>query len=179
MNGLTHLDEDGAARMVDVSAKATTAREAVASGRIAMSAEAAAAIAQGLVKKGDVLAVARVAGGRRDRRPRRRASRRLGGVLAVAVAGGRRWRADGRRPGLGRRRYRLRRRPRLDQRIVELRRLRRIEPPGVLYEHGLERLRRPRRGPRPRRFPQRLELLHQLAPQARARAFLCGAAAEL
>ncbi|MEA3391309.1 cyclic pyranopterin monophosphate synthase MoaC [Sphingobium sp. CCH11-B1] len=62
MNGLTHLDEDGAARMVDVSAKATTAREAVASGRIAMSAEAAAAIAQGLVKKGDVLAVARVAG---------------------------------------------------------------------------------------------------------------------
>ena len=62
MNGLTHLDEDGAARMVDVSAKATTAREAVASGRIAMSAEAATAIAQGLVKKGDVLAVARVAG---------------------------------------------------------------------------------------------------------------------
>jgi cyclic pyranopterin phosphate synthase len=62
MSGLTHLDEDGAARMVDVSAKATTAREAIASGRIDMSAEAADAIAQGLVKKGDVLAVARVAG---------------------------------------------------------------------------------------------------------------------
>jgi cyclic pyranopterin phosphate synthase len=62
MSGLTHLDADGAARMVDVSAKATTAREAVASGRIDMSGEAAAAIAQGLVKKGDVLAVARVAG---------------------------------------------------------------------------------------------------------------------
>lgn len=62
MTGLTHLDADGAARMVDVSAKAVTAREAVASGRIDMIADAAAAIAQGLVKKGDVLAVARVAG---------------------------------------------------------------------------------------------------------------------
>lgn len=62
MISLTHLDEDGAARMVDVSAKAVTAREAVAAGRIDMSGEAAAAIAQGLVKKGDVLAVARVAG---------------------------------------------------------------------------------------------------------------------
>ena len=62
MNGLTHLGDDGSARMVDVSAKAVTAREAVATGHIAMSAEAAAAIAQGLVKKGDVLAVARVAG---------------------------------------------------------------------------------------------------------------------
>ena len=62
MSRLTHLDEDGAAHMVDVSAKATTARQAVASGRITMSAEAREAIAQGLVKKGDVLAVARVAG---------------------------------------------------------------------------------------------------------------------
>lgn len=62
MTGLTHLDADGAARMVDVSAKAVTAREAVASGRIDMSATAAKAIAEGLVKKGDVLAVARVAG---------------------------------------------------------------------------------------------------------------------
>jgi len=59
---LTHLDEDGAARMVDVSAKPATAREATATGRIAMSAEAATAIRDGLVKKGDVLAVARVAG---------------------------------------------------------------------------------------------------------------------
>ena len=62
MSSLTHLDEDGAARMVDVGAKAVTAREAVASGRIDMSVEAARAIADGLVKKGDVLAVARVAG---------------------------------------------------------------------------------------------------------------------
>jgi cyclic pyranopterin phosphate synthase len=60
--GLTHLDADGAARMVDVSAKAATAREATATGCIAMSAEAARAIAEGAVKKGDVLAVARVAG---------------------------------------------------------------------------------------------------------------------
>lgn len=62
MSGLTHLDSEGAARMVDVSAKAVTAREAIASGRIDMCSEAAAAIADGLVKKGDVLAVARVAG---------------------------------------------------------------------------------------------------------------------
>lgn len=62
MSGLTHLDEDGAARMVDVGTKAATAREAIASGRIDMSAQAATAIADGLVKKGDVLAVARVAG---------------------------------------------------------------------------------------------------------------------
>ena len=62
MSGLTHLDADGSARMVDVSAKAVTAREAVAAGRIDMSDEAARAIAEGLVKKGDVLAVARVAG---------------------------------------------------------------------------------------------------------------------
>lgn len=59
---LTHLDSTGAAHMVDVGAKPVTAREAVATGRIAMSAEAAAAIAAGAVKKGDVLAVARVAG---------------------------------------------------------------------------------------------------------------------
>lgn len=62
MSRLTHLDEDGAAHMVDVSAKATTRRQAIASGRISMSAEARQAIAAGLVKKGDVLAVARVAG---------------------------------------------------------------------------------------------------------------------
>ncbi|MEH3106257.1 MAG: cyclic pyranopterin monophosphate synthase MoaC [Sphingomonas fennica] len=62
MTRLTHLDEAGAARMVDVSAKAETKRSATAAGRIAMSAEAAAAIAAGAVAKGDVLAVARIAG---------------------------------------------------------------------------------------------------------------------
>ncbi len=62
MSDLTHLDESGAARMVDVGAKAETQREAVATGRIVMSAQAAAAIRDGLVKKGDVLSVARVAG---------------------------------------------------------------------------------------------------------------------
>ncbi|MGU3391073.1 cyclic pyranopterin monophosphate synthase MoaC [Sphingomonas sp. M1A8_2b] len=62
MTGLTHIDEAGAARMVDVGGKAVTAREAVATGRITMSREAAAAIGAGTAKKGDVLAVARVAG---------------------------------------------------------------------------------------------------------------------
>ncbi len=62
MTGLTHLDESGAARMVDVGAKAVTQRVAVATGRITMSAEAAAAIAAGAVQKGDVLATARIAG---------------------------------------------------------------------------------------------------------------------
>jgi cyclic pyranopterin phosphate synthase len=62
MTGLTHIDEAGAARMVDVGGKAITAREAVATGRITMSPAAAAAIGAGTAKKGDVLAVARVAG---------------------------------------------------------------------------------------------------------------------
>ena len=62
MSGLTHLDADGSARMVDVSAKAHTARVAIAEGRIRLSAEALAAIRAGSVKKGDVLAVARIAG---------------------------------------------------------------------------------------------------------------------
>jgi cyclic pyranopterin phosphate synthase len=62
MSDLTHLDENGAARMVDVAGKLVTAREAVATGRITMSAEAAAAIRAGSVKKGDVLATARIAG---------------------------------------------------------------------------------------------------------------------
>jgi cyclic pyranopterin phosphate synthase len=62
MGGLTHLDEQGAARMVDVSAKAATVREAVATGRIDMNAQAARAIAEGAIAKGDVLAVARIAG---------------------------------------------------------------------------------------------------------------------
>ena len=62
MNKLTHLDDAGAAHMVDVSAKAVTKREATAGGHIAMSAEALAAIRDGALAKGDALAVARVAG---------------------------------------------------------------------------------------------------------------------
>jgi len=62
MSALTHLDADGAAHMVDVGDKAVTRREATATGRIAMSAEAVAAIRAGALKKGDVIAVARVAG---------------------------------------------------------------------------------------------------------------------
>ncbi|KQM18003.1 molybdenum cofactor biosynthesis protein MoaC [Sphingomonas sp. Leaf24] len=59
---LTHLDADGSAHMVDVGGKAVTQRVAIATGRITMSPEALVAIRDGLVKKGDVLAVARVAG---------------------------------------------------------------------------------------------------------------------
>lgn len=62
MNGLTHLDDSGAARMVDVGGKAETRRRAVASGRIAMSADALAAIHAGNAPKGDVLSAARIAG---------------------------------------------------------------------------------------------------------------------
>lgn len=59
---LTHLDEAGHARMVDVGGKQATARVAIASGRIRMSAQALAAIRDGDVAKGDVLAAARIAG---------------------------------------------------------------------------------------------------------------------
>jgi cyclic pyranopterin monophosphate synthase len=62
MSKLTHLDDAGSAAMVDVSAKSETIREAVATGQIAMSAEALAAIRTASIKKGDVLAVARIAG---------------------------------------------------------------------------------------------------------------------
>ena len=62
MSGLTHLDESGAARMVDVGAKSETARSATATGRIAMNAAALAAIRDDAVPKGDVLAAARIAG---------------------------------------------------------------------------------------------------------------------
>ena len=59
---LTHLDHEGAAHMVDVGGKPATARKAVASGRITMSAEALAAIRAGNAPKGDVLGTARLAG---------------------------------------------------------------------------------------------------------------------
>ena len=62
MANLTHLGADGAAHMVDVSAKADTAREAVAEGRITMAAEALDAVRAGNIKKGDVLGTARIAG---------------------------------------------------------------------------------------------------------------------
>lgn len=60
--GLTHVDEAGAARMVDVSAKAVTARSATASGRVLVSAEVVALLRGEGVPKGDALAVARIAG---------------------------------------------------------------------------------------------------------------------
>ena len=59
---LTHLDESGAARMVDVSGKQVTRRRAVARAFVRMSADTAAAVAAGDAPKGDVLGVARIAG---------------------------------------------------------------------------------------------------------------------
>ena len=62
MSKLTHLDSQGAARMVDVGGKPETARSATATGRILMSAETLAAVRDGSGPKGDVLAAARLAG---------------------------------------------------------------------------------------------------------------------
>jgi cyclic pyranopterin phosphate synthase len=62
MDGLTHVDESGAARMVDVSGKDVTAREAVASGRVRVSARVVELLRGEGVPKGDALAVARIAG---------------------------------------------------------------------------------------------------------------------
>ena len=60
--GLTHLDAAGRARMVDVGDKQATARTAVASGRLVMSAETRARVIDGAVPKGNVVEVARIAG---------------------------------------------------------------------------------------------------------------------
>ena len=62
VEGLTHVDESGAARMVDVSGKDVTAREAVAAGRVTVSPEVVALLRGAGVPKGDTLAVARLAG---------------------------------------------------------------------------------------------------------------------
>ncbi|PLW66849.1 cyclic pyranopterin monophosphate synthase MoaC [Pseudohalioglobus lutimaris] len=62
MSELTHLDETGSARMVDVGAKAVTERVAVARGAVTMDAETLRLLREGGHKKGDVIAVARIAG---------------------------------------------------------------------------------------------------------------------
>ena len=62
MKRLTHFDKRGQARMVDVSAKSETKREAVASGSVSMNKETFEMIREGGTAKGDVLGVARVAG---------------------------------------------------------------------------------------------------------------------
>jgi cyclic pyranopterin phosphate synthase len=62
MNELTHLDSSGEARMVDVGDKGITRREAIASGRVIMKPDTLEQIKAAKLKKGDVLAVARVAG---------------------------------------------------------------------------------------------------------------------
>ncbi len=60
--GLTHLDPLGRARMVDVTPKDPSHRRAIARGRVYMEPDTASLVARGAVAKGDVLAVARVAG---------------------------------------------------------------------------------------------------------------------
>ena len=59
---LSHLDEEGQARMVDVGDKDVTSREAVARGYVSIQPETARLIREGLMKKGDVLTVAQIAG---------------------------------------------------------------------------------------------------------------------
>ena len=59
---LSHLDEEGRAHMVDVGGKADTERSATAKGEVILRAETLALIRQGLMKKGDVLTVAQLAG---------------------------------------------------------------------------------------------------------------------
>jgi cyclic pyranopterin monophosphate synthase len=61
-DGFTHLDQAGAARMVDVSGKDVSVREAVASGRVLVSAQVVGLLRSGGMPKGDALAVARIAG---------------------------------------------------------------------------------------------------------------------
>ncbi len=61
-DGLSHIDDEGTARMVDIGAKAETQRLAVASGVIRMSETALAAVKNGDAPKGDVLGTARIAG---------------------------------------------------------------------------------------------------------------------
>jgi cyclic pyranopterin phosphate synthase len=58
----SHFDARGRARMIDVGAKPITAREAVACGRVHLSADAFRAVAEGSAAKGDVLGIARIAG---------------------------------------------------------------------------------------------------------------------
>ena len=62
MSGLTHIDAEGRARMVDVSAKPPTSREAVARGEVRMTPATRALAVSGEGKKGDVRAVAELAG---------------------------------------------------------------------------------------------------------------------
>ncbi|GHE36885.1 cyclic pyranopterin monophosphate synthase accessory protein [Streptosporangium violaceochromogenes] len=62
MSGFTHIDETGAARMVDVSAKEVSVRTASATGKVLLSAEAVALLRSGEIPKGDALGTARIAG---------------------------------------------------------------------------------------------------------------------
>jgi cyclic pyranopterin monophosphate synthase len=62
MDGLSHIDDEGRARMVDVGGKEVTSREAVAACRVLLSRETARLLSEGGLPKGDALPVARIAG---------------------------------------------------------------------------------------------------------------------
>jgi cyclic pyranopterin monophosphate synthase len=62
MSGFTHVDDTGAARMVDVSGKDVTVRTATATGRVTVSPDVVALLRDDALPKGDALAVARIAG---------------------------------------------------------------------------------------------------------------------
>jgi cyclic pyranopterin phosphate synthase len=62
MDKLTHIDENGRPRMVDVTAKADTQRQAITKGTVQMKAETLRLLQKGLLPKGDVLSVAQIAG---------------------------------------------------------------------------------------------------------------------
>ncbi|MBL4871271.1 MAG: cyclic pyranopterin monophosphate synthase MoaC [Robiginitomaculum sp.] len=59
---LTHIDEDGRVNMVDISAKPQTSRVAIAAGRVRMKKETLALVGSAMVKKGDVITIAEIAG---------------------------------------------------------------------------------------------------------------------
>ena len=82
---LSHLDEHGNARMVDVGAKPDTERVAVAAGEVLMRPETLALIRAGQIKKGDVLTVAQLAGIMAAKRTAGQLSRRCRPVRAIAT----------------------------------------------------------------------------------------------
>ena len=93
-DALTHLDESGRARMVDVGSKPTTDRRAVARAVVRMSAETAAAVTRGDAPKGDVISTARIAGIQAAKRMKREVSELFGeeyARLAIMLNDARGW----------------------------------------------------------------------------------------
>ena len=94
MTKLTHLDDKGAARMVDVGGKAETKRSATAEGRIVMQADTLAAVRDGSGPKGDVLAAARIAGISSSRSESRTSRERSPPTCPRTRTATQRWRAS-------------------------------------------------------------------------------------